>query len=190
MTSLSLERRSLPRVSRVSAFQAQHLRSSSSSLVDAVSIRLAAALALRDSVRVSCAPTTGVVVVSHHRFAAGRSLKPTLLGLGSGSAPGLVLGGDDDMLPGTFDQALISVGSFGRGWLRLQRHRRRAWLVAVDAGDGFQPWQAWAEVGVFGPGPGLNLVRVGFDGPWASSGFGLQTLEDMMGGLAVPTPTE
>ena len=72
----------------------------------------------------------------------------------------------------------------------MRRQRRRAGLATVVAGDEFQPSQGWAEAGVFGPRLGLNLARVGFDGPWASSGFGLQTLEDMMGGLAVPTPME
>ena len=53
-----------------------------------------------------------------------------------------------------------------------------------------QLWKARAEAGVFGPGPGLNLVRVGFDGPRVQPVLGLKMIEGLVGVLVVPTPPE
>ena len=82
---------------------------------------------------------------------------------------------------------LLRSGAFGREWLGMRRLRRHACLAKVAAaGNVFQPSLGWAEAGVFGPRPGLNLARVGFDGLCAKHSSGLLTME----GLTVPTPPE
>ena len=101
---------------------------------------------------------------------------------------GLVPSDGGDKILGAFDQYVTRSGVLGRGGLRPCR--RRARLVVAAARELFQLWQDRSEAGVFGPGPGLNPVRVGFDGPLVKPVLGLKISEGLVGVMAVPTPPE